>query len=270
MENLEKTEKITEPNQRQGITSSQNLYIPFIVITHIMKITIEKEVRDKFPRLNVGIVIAKNINNKDKSKELDKLLKEIENLIQLNFVPEKLAKHALLSPWRSAYSDFGAKPSKYHSSVEALMRRILKAQKIPKINKLVDLYNYLSLKNLIPMGADDLDKVEGDIKLAIARGNEKFVPLGKRKVENPEKGEIIYKDRVRVLCRRWNWRDSDETKINGTTKNAVIYVEGLPPVTKQKLTDVCKEVIDLIKTFCSGEADYFILTKKDPEIKFEV
>jgi DNA/RNA-binding domain of Phe-tRNA-synthetase-like protein len=235
-----------------------------------MKITIEKGVRDKFTGLNVGIVLARNINNKGRSRELDRLLDEVEKLIQLDFVPTALAKHPLLSPWRSAYSDFGAKPSKYNSSVEALMRRILKGEKIPKINKLVDLYNYLSLKHIIPMGADDLGKVEGDIKLTIAKGSEKFVPLGEKKAENPEAGEVIYRDDVRVLCRRWNWRDSDETKITESTKNAVIYVEGLPPVTRQKLADVCREVIDLIKTFCSGEADYYILTHKDPEIKFEV
>ena len=156
-----------------------------------MKLTIEKEVSDKFPGLNVGIVVAKDIDNKGASKELDKLLKETENLIRLNFVPTDLAKHPLISPWRSAYSDFGAKPSKYNSSVEALMKRVLKGNSVPRINKLVDLYNYLSLKHLIPMGADDTDKVEGDIKLAIAKGDEKFIPLGSKKTENPEKGEGV-------------------------------------------------------------------------------
>ena len=136
------------------------------------------------------------------------MLEEVENLIKLNFVSTALAKHPLLSPWRAAYSEFGAKPSKYNSSVEALTRRILKGQKIPRVNKAVDIYNYLSLKQLIPMGADDLDKVDGDISLTIADGAEIFIPLNSEEVEHPEKGEVIYKDHRNVLCRRWNWRSS--------------------------------------------------------------
>ncbi len=233
-----------------------------------MKLILSKEVLAKFPKLNVGIVIAKGIDNTGKEKGIYKLLQDVEKLVQLNFVPEDLAKHPLISPWRAAYSEFGAKPSKYNSSVEALMRRILKGEKIPRINKLVDLYNYLSLKHLIPMGADDLGKTSGSIRLAIAKGNERFVPLGQKKPENPDKGEVIYKDSKRVLCRRWNWRDSNETKITEKTKNAVIYVEGLPPVNKKKLVDVCKEVVDLVSTFCSGDVKYYILNKKNPEVLF--
>ncbi|MBW2981720.1 hypothetical protein KY343_02460 [Candidatus Woesearchaeota archaeon] len=233
-----------------------------------MKLTISKQIFEKFPKLNVGIVIAKGIDNKSKSKEIDHLLKEVEDYINLNFIPEDITKHEMISPWRTAYSEFGAKPSKYHSSVEAMMRRILKGNSVPNINKLVDLYNYLSLKHIVPMGADDLDKISGNITLTMAEGTEKFTPLGENSIESPEKGEVVYKDDARVLCRRWNWRDCDETKITENTKNAVLYVEGIPPVTKKKLVEVCKDLIDLIKTFCSGEAKYYILNKEKDSAEF--
>jgi lysyl-tRNA synthetase class 2 len=232
-----------------------------------MKITISNKILNKFPKLNVGIVIAKGIDNKGKNREIDKLLKEVENLIRLNFIPEDLAKHKLISPWRLVYSEFGAKPSKYHSSVEAMMRRILKGNRIPIISKLVDLYNYLSLKHLVPMGADDTDKIFGDIQLTFADGKEKFKPLGEEKAEHPEKGEVIYRDDTRVLCRRWNWRDCDETKITEDSKNIILYVEGIPPITKSKLIEVCKELVDLTTTFCKGEAKYYILNKAKSSIE---
>ncbi len=50
-----------------------------------MKLTISKKILSKFPKLNVGIVIAKGIDNKGKSREIDHLLKEVENYIKLNF-----------------------------------------------------------------------------------------------------------------------------------------------------------------------------------------
>jgi len=232
-----------------------------------MNIAISDKILSKFPKLNVGIVVVKGIDNTGKNREIDKLLKEIEEYIKLNFVAEDLAKHKLISPWRVVYSEFGAKPSKYHSSVEAMMRRILKGNTLPQISKLVDLYNYLSLKHLVPMGADDIDKVFGDIQLTFAQGNEKFTPLGETKTEHPDKGEVIYRDDNRVLCRRWNWRDCDETKITEKTKNAVLYIEGIPPITKSKLIEACKELVDLIKTFFKGEAKYYILNKSKNSVE---
>jgi len=234
-----------------------------------MKFTISKKILEKYPKLNIGIVAAKGIDNKGKNKEIDSLLKEAENFIRLNFVPEQLSKHEMISPWRTSYSEFGSKPSKYHSSIEALMRRILKGNSIPLINKLVNLYNYLSLKHLIPMGSDDLDKVDGDISLTFAEGSERFKPLGSPDItENPDKNEIVYKDSSKILCRKWNWRDCDDTKITEDSKNLIIYVEGLPPVTKKKLISVCKELADLIKTFCKGEAKYYILNKANNSAEF--
>ncbi len=226
-----------------------------------MKIAISDKILEKYPKLNVGLVIAKDVDNRGKNKEIINLLEEIETFIKLNFIPEDLSKNEMISPWRVVYSEFGAKPSKYNSSVEAMMRRILKGNKVPAISKIVDLYNYLSLKHIIPMGADDLDKIGGNIQLAFAYGTEDFMPLGSSEVEHPIEGEVVYKDDKRILCRRWNWRDSDETKITEHTKNLVLYVEGLPPITKKKLTEVCKELAELIKTFCKGEAKYYILNK---------
>jgi len=234
-----------------------------------MKFIISKKILEKYPKLNIGIVIVKGIDNKGKNKEIDKLLKEVEDYINLNFTPEALSKHEMISPWRTVYSEFGSKPSKYHSSIEALMRRILKGNKIPLVSKLVDLYNYLSLKHLIPMGSDDIDKVDGDILLTFAEGSEKFAPLGSPDViENPDKDEVVYKDSSKILCRKWNWRDSDETKITEDSKNVILYVEGLPPISRKKLISVCKELAELITAFCKGEAKYYILNKAKSSAEF--
>ena len=233
-----------------------------------MKFIISDLILKKHPKLNIGILIARGIDNKKKNKEITKLLKEVQDLIKLNFVPIDLAKHELISPWRTAYSEFGSKPSRYNSSIEAMMKRILKGGEIPSINKIVDIYNYVSLKHIVPMGSDDLDKVKGSIKITLARGYESFTPLGSDEEEKPDKGEVIYTDNDKVLCRRWNWRDCDETKITEETKDVILYVEGLHPVTKTKIKEICKELADLIKTFCKGETDYFILNKKNSSVEF--
>ncbi len=234
-----------------------------------MKLIIDKKIFEKFQGLNVGVVIASNIDNKGEDKEIFHLLEEVEELIKDDFTPESIAKHKLISPWKTAYLAFGAKPEKHHNSVESLMRTILEGRKIPRINKLVDLYNYLSLKHLVPMGSDDLDEVIGNIKLTFAKGDETFIPLGKGERSNPEKGEVIYKDDIEVLCRRWNWRECYKTRITEDTKNAILYVEGLKPVTGEELKNILEELADLVTSFLNGETSIFILNKNNNEIQIK-
>lgn len=231
-----------------------------------MKLIIDKKIFEKFPSLSVGVVIARNIDNKGEDKEIFHLLEEVEELIKDDFTPEDIAKHKLIAPWKAAYLAFGAKPKKHHNSVESLMRTILEGGKIRRINKLVDLYNYLSLKHLVPMGADDLDEVIGNIRLTFAKGSETFIAIGKAGRNNPEPGEVIYRDELEVLCRRWNWRECYKTRITEDTKNAILYVEGLKPVTEEELKKILEELADLVKSFLGGETNFFILNKNNNEL----
>src|SRR4051794_4893250 len=58
----------------------------------------------------------------------------------------KATDHPHIAAWRAAFSAFGAKPSKYPSSAEALMTRVLKGDGLPRVNVLVDLYNAVSVR----------------------------------------------------------------------------------------------------------------------------
>jgi len=58
----------------------------------------------------------------------------------------------------------------------------------------VALFNYISIKYLIPCGGDDVDKIEGNLHLGFAKGDEWFVALGSEEKENPRPGEVIYFD----------------------------------------------------------------------------
>lgn len=71
---------------------------------------------------------------------------------------------------------------------------MLKGGTLPSINTFVDLYNVLSLKHLLPVGGEDLDRCTGDIILDRATGTEPFIALGETENEPPEAGEIVYKD----------------------------------------------------------------------------
>jgi len=230
-----------------------------------MKFSVSKGVLEKFPELNIGIVIAKKINNEGESEEVMKFIMEKENEIRKNFNSETLSQNQRIEIWREVYSSFGAKPKKYKCSVENLYRMILDGMRLKHINKVVDIYNYISIKYVVPVGGDDIDKVDGDIELKLANGNEIFRELNSEELKNPKLGEVVYVDEKEVLCRRWNWRECDKTKMTEDTKNLALVIEGLPPVTRDEIEKIISELGEMIKKFCGGEITAKILSKDQNE-----
>ena len=51
---------------------------------------------------------------------------------------------------------------------------MIKGGALPRINVLVDLYNAISVRHLIPVGGEDLDRLEGRLRLTVADGSEAF------------------------------------------------------------------------------------------------
>src|SRR3954452_530293 len=88
----------------------------------------------------------------------------------------KATDHPHIAAWRAAFSAFGAKPSRYPSSAEALIRRVLKGQPLPRVNALVDLYNAVSVRHLVPVGGEDADRLQGPLRLTVASGGGPFAP----------------------------------------------------------------------------------------------
>ncbi len=231
-----------------------------------MEFKIDSEIFEKFPGLNIGLVVAKGIDNTGVNDGVMNLIKEKEKEIKENFSRETLSENPKINAWRQAYSSFGAKPKKYKCSVENLYIMILEGIELKHINKIVDLYNFISIKHMIPVGGDDIDKVDGNITLKIAKGDEPFKELNSDEIKNPKDGEVVYADNKEVLCRRWNWRECNKSKMTEQTKNVALVVEGLPPVTKEEVEKIISELAELVKKFCGGEAKAFIVDKGNSEV----
>ena len=80
---------------------------------------------------------------------------------------------------------------------------------------------------------------------------------------------MIYKDDKGFICRRWNWREADRTKIEKDTKNAILVFEAMPAVSEEKLKKVLAEARELILQFLGGETKEFILKTNHSVINSE-
>lgn len=233
-----------------------------------MKVNISGKIFDKFPGAILGLVKVNKIDNTKKYPEITKLLRVAESRVRNIFeTTEKIGSHPAVSSWRKAYRTFGSDPHEYRCSIEALLRRVVKGGEVPAINPLVDLYNYISLKYLMPVGGEDLNMVKGGIILDFATGSENFIRLGGTANEPPDAGEVIYRDEVGVMCRRWNWREADRTKLTNQTTEAIIVVEALPPVAKSEVEAATTEFCEILKNICGVSSTIFLLDASRPTIE---
>jgi len=140
-----------------------------------------------------------------------------------------------VAAWREAYRAFGAKPQRTRNSLEALLRRA--ASGLPRVNRLTDLYNAVSVLHQIPLGGEDLTRYTGAPRLARATGGEPFdtVAGGVAVTEHPDPGEVVWCDDAGVTCRRWNWRQARRTQLSDGTTAALFILDALGPVADEAL-----------------------------------
>lgn len=223
-----------------------------------MNFTIDPKLFTQFPALRVGVIVIEGADNAGAGVEILKMLRESEHEAGERYGEVQISELSQISCWRRAYKSFGA--NDYRSSVEALLRRAIKGEPLPDINPLVNLYNALSLKYLIPFGGEDLGKTEGDIVLGYAAGDEPCVLIGETENRPPKPGEIVYKDDAGVLCRRWNWREADRTKLEKSTSRAILVCEDLWSGGDELTRAACEEALSFAEKFLQARGRVVVLS----------
>ena len=190
-----------------------------------MKISIDKDIFENFPEAKICWLRAVITNGKGSPRvaEMKKNLKR--RLEEIGLSADTVAQHPDIRRWRETFSKMGVKPSKYRSSIEALLRRIFKGD-LWSVSDVVDCYDCVSALNLLPMGAHDMSKLRGDMTLRYAKEGEKFYPLGAGDsiVECGAK-QIVYADGEKICCWLWNYRDTRDASVDEETKEALFIVD---------------------------------------------
>jgi DNA/RNA-binding domain of Phe-tRNA-synthetase-like protein len=140
-----------------------------------------------------------------------------------------------VAAWRETYRAFGAKPQRTRNSLEALLRRA--ASGLPRVNRLTDLYNAVSVLHQVPLGGEDVTRYTGSPRLVRATGKEPFdtVADGIVVIEHPGPGEVVWCDDAGVTCRSWNWRQGRRTQLGENTTTALFILDALEPMADEAL-----------------------------------
>ena len=208
----------------------------------VQSVHVSKEIFALRPDYRALILAIENIPQGSSDSTSEKLLQEAETSARADLAKKPVTEFPHIAAWRDAYNSFGAKPKKFRNSAEALVRRAEGG--LPRVNRLTDIYNAISVKYQIPLGGEDLDKYSGAARLIRATGNEKFetTAAGETVVENPDAGEPVWCDDVGVTCRRWNWRQGPRTALTDETTRVLFILDALSPLTDETLNAAADEL----------------------------
>ena len=228
-----------------------------------MRISIA-DITSAFPDYRVAFVVAERLTiPADRPAALDALIAQREAAARERWGGTELSQIPGIAAWRAAYKGFGIRQTRYRSSVERLVKNVLAGRPLARVNAFVDLYNAVSLAHVLPLGADDLERVTPPLTFRYAREGDSFVDMAEEgeQPEAPKPGEVVYADAAHVLCRRWNWRQDARSLITRQTARAVVTVQANGAGDVAQGAD---DLVDLIERFCGGRCRVAVLDYAHP------
>lgn len=219
-----------------------------IITKKALQLKIAPEIIAAFPELSVRYVVA-DVSQISLGKlseyvapELIKAKAEASGARQ-----GKLTQLKSISNWRTVYKQMGIRKNKYVSSIESLLKRVVAGKPFCTDIPAVDLYNACSIRNLLPFGAYDLDKVDQRVELRFGREGERFYPLGGDETLVDQK-HVVYSDCNKVLTWLWNYRDAVGCALSEQTTTAIFFVDSAysnEPVSTEQAAAELERVLSL-------------------------
>ena len=134
----------------------------------MQKFIAEESFWELFPEAAIGVVVATGMKPTgevpfEDSAAIAKLLAEANTQADRHLTSNTISQNEAVRVWREAYQRFKTKKGA-RCSIENLLKRVLKGNPVGSITPSVDIYNAISLKYALPVGGEDVDSFEGDLR----------------------------------------------------------------------------------------------------------
>ena len=143
-----------------------------------LKINIESKIREKCPALRLGYLQMK-VSVNPSSERLLQTINQTANKLASRYELERISRHPIIWQSREGYKALGKKPGRYRPSAEALLRRVVSGKGLYRINNVVDITNYISIRSGFSIGGYDLDQIIGTPSLSIGQENEPYEAIAR-------------------------------------------------------------------------------------------
>jgi DNA/RNA-binding domain of Phe-tRNA-synthetase-like protein len=224
-----------------------------------MKIIVEPE--EKLKGIQVVASILRNVNNAiDTSREFESFISYLSTKLKQKYAdPESILKDAKVRMYRDFYwKVLQLDPTKTRPANEALLRRVIFGEGLPRINMVTDACNAAIVYTMIPMSVYDLDLVKGE-KLVIRSSiqGESFLGIGMNEPVKLTGREVVFCDEEGILC-EYPYRDSQKANVTKASRNILLTVFGVPGLSGLELLWALKVATRLILKFVGGEYEFIL------------
>ena len=183
-----------------------------------MNIKIDKSILDKLPDFSI---IAYSMDVVYQSSDIvEGLISSYESKIMGEYSLEDVLDIPLIKEARDSYKKLGKDPSRYRLACESLLRRLVKGNKLYRINNLVDLGNVLSIAARRSVAVLDYDKIVGDVLIRIGKSTDVYEGIG-RGIINIE-NIPLYEDEVGPFGSTTS--DTPRTMVTEETKKILLFI----------------------------------------------
>lgn len=211
---------------------------------------IERRIKEKFPDLNILVTSIEGVTVKPERDTLEQFKKEFISKIKSEYDLETLKDVPELRLYRDFFWVISIDPTKTRPASEALIRRVIQGNPLPKINTLVDSYNLASMESRLPLAAFDLGKISDDLVLRFAEEGEEFTGIGMKKPVVLQGNEPVIQSGDELIA-LYPHRDADKSKITLSTENVLLMVCGVPGISGKTLERGKTVAKEYIIRFCT-------------------
>ena len=149
---------------------------------------------------------------------------------------------------RAMYRDVGLDPTKRRPSSEALLRRVGKGGRLPRVNALVDVCNWCSVEMQLPYGVYDLARIDGDVELRLGTAGEAYPGIGKDVVHVD--GRLALADHLGPFGNPSS--DSARTMVTTSTTAALVVIYTPRQLAEASLTAALELTASRVVEYAGG------------------
>jgi DNA/RNA-binding domain of Phe-tRNA-synthetase-like protein len=250
-------------------SAADNRYVqPVEIRANLMAELSIAELVERFPTFRVAFGLITGLKVSD-SPMLDAYVRKAETEAHELLASAEIADLPEVAHWRTAYRAFGSKKTSCRDACEALLRRLRGGESLPRVLPLVDLYNAVSIRHRVPVGADDLGLVAPPCAFRYSRPGDSFLDGGQSPPASdpPAVGEVVYADSEKCLCRRWNWRQDARSRIRAETSDALIVIQTLEADGPERLARACEDFAALTRDAFAATSRWVVASADRPLVR---
>ena len=234
-----------------------------------MKFVVTQEIFELYPSLRLPVAVAEGVEAAADPAGVERLWRqawEETGHAAPNYA--KAQSHPRIAAWRDAMADTSVSGRKFPSSVESLLRRAFKGGEPPHINPLVDFYNAMPLRHVVPAGGFDLTELGDTLELRLTREGDTFHPMDSSSPESVQPGEIVYVAGNEVLTRHFLWKQSYRGLLGESTSSVFLVCEVLGAVKEsggRVAETILEDFSEGLRRHFGAEPATFLVEKRAPK-----